>query len=121
MWDTLDSLSARFVVPLRRLLGETTTQCRNEVRRKQQEMKDAKQRGREKGSGPAVSVEIANDGGCLPEPSLPDELEVYCGVVSVQGVFVMSVFFQMLQVAQQQMDMMKSVLVRVEELMHNLF
>lgn len=101
VWDMLDSLSAEFITPLRQLLMETGSQCQSEVHLKREEMRAAKQERkegrREKQEGPEVSVEVVNDGQ-LPQPSLLDEIE-------------------MLEVAQQQLDMMESVLVRVEELM----
>ena len=88
----VSSLSAGFVAPLRRLLTETSSQCRDEVLRKREEMKSARQQGRNeekeerKEEEPLLMVEVAGDGQ-LPEPSLLDEIEVRAplGIGSIQS------------------------------------
>ena len=117
MWSILDGLTANFVCPLRQLLAETSMQCHGELQVKQDEAKTSSKGGKRKTTDkdPAVTVEISNEV-CLPEPSLEDEIEVFHALSLYEMRIMVEFFPQMLQVAQQQMDMMESVIVRVEEL-----
>ena len=76
VWDDLESVSARFLAPLRQLLMETSTQCRHEMHLKCEEAAGPDDQGRSS-SEPSVSVEIMNDGE-LPSPSLQDQIQVSC-------------------------------------------
>ena len=81
MWDILDGLSAIFLVPLRELLAQSRTHCRNELALKRDEAKSARRQGGGATGGrskPVMTVEIPNEKS-LPEPSLQDEIEVRAG------------------------------------------
>lgn len=120
VWGVMESLVREFSSPLRQVLSETRAQGRRELQVKREEWRGGRGGG-SAGSAPqpefTVKVGSHGDGGSLPEPSLQDEISV-SEIMLAPHSFIMCMCVQILEIAQQQMDMMESVLVRVEELMN---
>ena len=85
VWDVLDSISEKFLVPLRDVLTTTQAHCRNETKLKKEELQTARcgsGRGNSEGSGkglkmdgPEMTVQLVG-GELLPEPNLDEQMQV---------------------------------------------
>ncbi|XP_064396448.1 glomulin-like isoform X2 [Halichondria panicea] len=92
VWGIRSHLHTSFVAPVRQLLTSTKMVCRQEMEAAREE------KGQRAKDGPEVCVEVAGE--TLPKLSEKEEL-------------------QMLEVVGNHMDMLESVLVRVEELLEH--